>query len=101
MSSLHAAGLTHGDVHAKNIWWDGKEAVLLDFEPSLLQLIGERPCLMGTAPRIHKLDRQQLRLSVLTDQLAFVMWAYKLDLKKATALLESRKNWQELSHLNF
>lgn len=101
LASLHGKGLTHGDVNAKNIWWDGKEAVLLDMEPSLLQLNGDRPCLMGTAPMIHPLDRSHHRLSALSDQLGFVMWAYETDLKTASAMAEAGKNWNELSQLNF
>lgn len=64
---MHRAGIVHGDLHPKNLFWDGHRVVIADFEPSLLQLRGYRPSLMATAPFIHPDDASARRLSRLTD----------------------------------
>jgi hypothetical protein len=96
---MNAERLVHGDVHAKNIWCDGDRVILMDLEPSLLQLMGGRPCLMGTYPRIHTVDRRRNQLSALTDKLGFVMWAFDLDLKNATLLVDSDRDWNDLNNI--
>ena len=99
LALMNAERLVHGDVHAKNIWCDGNRAILMDLEPSLLQLMGRRACLMGTYPRIHTVDRRRTQLSALTDKLGFVMWAYDLDLKNAALLVESGRDWNDLNNI--
>ncbi len=69
---MHQAGIVHGDLHAKNLFWDGQRVVIADFEPSLLQLRGWRSSLMGTAPFIHPMDARARRLSRLTDLMCLV-----------------------------
>jgi hypothetical protein len=94
---MHDHYLVHGDVHAKNIWHDGSQAVLLDYEPSLLQLQGERSCLMGTAPRIHPSDRQSMQLSTLTDRMGFVCWATGLSARIGGEVAQDITCWDHLS----
>jgi serine/threonine protein kinase len=83
LQQLHAHGVIHGDVVAKNIHWDGQLVTLIDLEPSLTQLIGQRPCLMGTPPYIHPDDVQQRRLTERTDRLGWLAWSLNCDVHEA------------------
>lgn len=76
---MHQAGIVHGDLHPKNLLWDGSRVVIIDFEPSLRQLKGYRPSLMGTAPFIHPLDVRAGRLSRLTDWMCLIHLARGLN----------------------
>ena len=69
---MHGAGIVHGDLHLKNLFWDGHNVVIADFEPSLLQLKGYRPSLMATSPFIHPHDASTRRLSRLTDLMCLI-----------------------------
>ncbi len=75
---MHAAGIVHGDLHPKNLLWDGRRVVIVDFEPSLRQLHGYRPCWMATHPFLHPSDLQAMRLTRLTDLMCLVHLALGL-----------------------
>ena len=86
LKQLHEHGIVHGDIMAKNIFWDGQRAVLIDLEPSLLQRLGQRACLMGTRPFIHPNDLRQNRLSELTDWLGWQAWAKVSGVRRALSI---------------
>jgi len=95
LKQLHEHGIVHGDIMAKNIFWDGQRAVLIDLEPSLIQRMGQRVCLMGTRPYIHPNDLRQNRLSELTDWLGWQAWAKASSVRRALSILEDEK-WSRL-----
>ena len=96
LAFMHRCGLVHGDINAKNIWNDGKKAILLDYEPSLIQLRKGRICMMGTAPRVHPFDRKKMKLTELSDRLGFICWATGLPPKEAVHLTEISMRWGTL-----
>ena len=61
----HSLGLVHGDINWKNIVYDGDKLTLVDWEPSLKQVIMNRPSLMYTSPNIHPED---LKFDTLTER---------------------------------
>lgn len=75
LDDCHAIGLIHGDINAKNIGWDQDRLVVLDWEPSLVQRVGESARLMGTPPAIHPMDIKAFTLSAKSDRMAFWIWA--------------------------
>lgn len=72
VEQMHQTGIIHGDLHRKNLFWDGRNVVIADFEPSLLQLKGYRPSLMATVPFIHPTDARARCLSQLTDRMCLI-----------------------------
>ncbi len=72
---MHQVGIVHGDLHPKNLLWDGCSVVIVDFEPSLRQLQGYRPSLMVTHPFVHPSDARAGRPTRLTDRMCLIHWA--------------------------
>ena len=70
--------VVHGDVTSKNLIFDGSEYMVVDWEPSLLQIRDGCKTLMYTEPYISHADRSAERLSVETDKLGFFYTAHRI-----------------------
>jgi serine/threonine protein kinase len=83
LHAAHTAGLCHADIHPKNVYWDGTQPVLIDWEPSLRQRKGQRSCWMVTPPFRHPLDAREGRLTERTDVWCFVAWSLQMQAAQA------------------
>ena len=79
LDDMHSEDIVHGDLNWKNIAWDGHCLVILDWEPSLRQMVGYRSALMATMPFVHPSDVAGGRLSRLTDLMCLFRLAVNLD----------------------
>ncbi len=64
-------GLIHGDLHFKNLLVNNEEIYIIDWEPSLEQMIGNLNTLMYTGPWIDPEDKENRELTINTDLLCF------------------------------
>jgi serine/threonine protein kinase len=65
-------GFIHGDINRKNILYDAQRGfVIVDYEPSLLQIINGVKKYIVTQPYISKLDIEEKRITVRTDKIGF------------------------------
>ena len=94
---MHSKGLYHGDIHPKNILFDGKKLVLIDFEP-YLQLSDKKGTRQFniTPPWISHDDYKKKKLTFRTDRIGFFHSAYVLINRhrpalKALEMLKKRK----------
>jgi len=78
LDEMHSEDIVHGDLNWKNIAWDGKCLEILDWEPSLRQMVGHRSALMATMPFVHPSDVGVGRLSRLTDLMCLFRLAVNL-----------------------
>jgi serine/threonine protein kinase len=93
---MESCKFVHGDINPKNILCDGKQVVLIDFEPSLIQLIGRVRVQKYTVPYIHPIDFLKKNLSVLSDRMCFAYWACGLDLKSAAEISSMGNNCRKI-----
>jgi thiamine kinase-like enzyme len=86
-------GVIHGDIHLKNFMFCEKKQKLLlvDWEPSLIQIIGSQKQLMGTLPYIDDDDQKNQIISIKTDLLCF----YRIFRNKRIPFFR-KKEWKEL-----
>ncbi len=88
--------LVHGDIHRKNIILHEGKLHLIDWEPSLRQILLNKNVLMYTAPWIDPKDKNNKELTVRTDLMCF----HKLISKnKIDYYFYQDKKWDNL--LNF
>ena len=78
LDEMHSEDIIHGDLNWKNIAWDGHCLVILDWEPSLRQMVGHRSTLMATKPFVHPSDVADGHLSRLTDLMCLFRLAVNL-----------------------
>ncbi len=78
MDYFSSVGLIHGDLHLKNLLINNEDIHVIDWEPSLRQIIGNLNTLMYTAPWIDSEDKESRQLSINTDLMCF----YKLKKQK-------------------
>lgn len=72
LDSIYNLGFIHGDLNKKNLHIDqNNNIIILDWEPSLSQIINHRFSLMGTQPFIDSQDVLQKKLTIRTDILCF------------------------------
>jgi hypothetical protein len=90
----HQHGLVHGDLHPKNIRTDGTKVVILDWEPSVQQIVHGMARLKGTFPYIHPEDLDRRDLSRKTDYLCLVRMWTGLPFQGCLSILEQ---WQATS----
>ena len=90
----HQHGLVHGDLHPKNIMTDGMKVVILDWEPSVQQIVHGMARLKGSFPYIHPEDLDRRDLSRKTDHLCLVRMWTGLNYKDCLLTLE---RWQASS----
>lgn len=64
-------GLVHGDIHKKNIVTFDEKVFLIDWEPSLYQIIRNQNSLMVTQPWIDFEDKIKKEITFRTDLLCF------------------------------
>ncbi len=64
--------LVHGDLHKKNLISDGNNIFVIDWEPSLRQIILNKNTLMFTAPWIDPIDLKNKELTHNTDLMCFL-----------------------------
>lgn len=75
---FYELGLIHGDLHFKNLIVSNNEVHIIDWEPSLKQLMGNMNTLMYTAPWIDPEDKKNRILTLKTDLMCF----YKIKTNK-------------------
>lgn len=89
---IHNNKLVHGDINKKNLFIDqNNNIILLDWEPSLTQIINNKFSLMGTPPWIDLQDLTQKKLTIKTDLLCF----YKVISNSSSDFFKSIK-WFDL-----
>ncbi len=71
MDQSYQMGLVHGDLHLKNLLVDQDNIEIIDWEPSLNQILGNLNTLMYTAPWIEPEDKTNRELSKNTDLMCF------------------------------
>ncbi len=71
MDYFSSIGLIHGDLHLKNLLVNNDDIHIIDWEPSLRQMIGNLNTLMYTAPWIDPEDKESRELSINTDLMCF------------------------------
>ncbi len=71
MDYFSSLGLTHGDLHFKNLLVHKEEVYIIDWEPSLEQMIGNLNTLMYTGPWIDQEDKKTRELTINTDLMCF------------------------------
>ncbi len=78
LEELAATGFVHGDIHARNVVFDGVKMVLVDLEPSFRQLRFGRKVVLSAVPRVSSSDRARRQLTVESDKIGFYLTARKL-----------------------
>lgn len=68
--------IVHGDIHRKNVLFDGVRLLLVDWEPALHQHRNGRACWMYTEPFRSLSDHQNRTLTHETDRLGFLFYAF-------------------------
>lgn len=77
LGRLALTGFVHGDIHARNLIFDGERLLLIDLEPSFRQIRHGKRVLMISVPR-STADRASRHPSVETDKIGFYLAAMKL-----------------------
>ncbi len=72
IDTAHTHALYHGDLHPKNILSNGERVVVVDWEPSSMQVVNAVATLKCTYPFVHPQDRREGRFSKLTDYLCLI-----------------------------
>jgi len=69
--------IPHGDIVKKNVFWDGSNFILVDWEP-LLEY-GAEPAILfkSTKPYISRLDIKNSKITSNTDKIAFFYFCRK------------------------
>jgi len=72
IDTAHAHALYHGDLHPKNILYNEERVVVVDWEPSSMQVVNALATLKYTYPFAHPQDRREGRFTQLTDYLCLI-----------------------------
>ena len=75
---MHQLGLVHGDIHPKNILFNGQTFILIDFEPYLQITEKGMSFYNVTPPWISHYDYTRKQLSFRTDRIGFFHTAYSM-----------------------
>jgi hypothetical protein len=67
----------HGDINSSNVIYDGDKLMLVDLEPSFLQLKHGKKVLKCSAPKRSQNDITNKTISIETDKLGFFLFCYK------------------------
>lgn len=91
----HEQGLFHGDLHPKNIMTNGKDVVIIDWEPCSQQIIHGLARMKGTYPYIHPIDLDSRTFTALTDYLCLVRLWTNQRLDTCLSVLDQWKMFEE------
>lgn len=92
LNFAHSVGLVHGSLCLETVWIVGKDPVITDWEPDLLQMVKHRPTLMCRPPAIHPKDFLEKRLTKRTDWLCFTTLLTGLNRSVALAMVDEEIN---------
>ncbi len=73
IDAAHGMGLVHGDIRPKNLLTTSAGCHLIDWEPSLFQLLNGRLAAMVTPPALHPEDARARNVTHLTDLYGFAL----------------------------
>jgi hypothetical protein len=88
--------IPHGDILKRNVIWDGKNFVLIDWEPLLEYVVPPNIFFKSTKPYISSADLEKSKVTINTDKIAFFYFCRKIihgwfpTDKKELAMLEKK-----------
>lgn len=93
--------LVHGDLHPKNVYHHDDRVVIYDWEPSLVQIVDQRPCTITTKPFEHPADRATNRTTTKTDMLCYIAILSGWNARRAEQFLETFLLSHETTRVDF
>jgi hypothetical protein len=97
--------IPHGDIVKRNVLWDGKKFILIDWEPLLEYGISPNIFFKTTKPYISSTDLKMSKITADTDKIAFFYFCRKIihgwfpTNKKELAMLEKRITTKDFDQL--
>ncbi len=82
LDNIHSKNLFHGDIHNRNIIVENDIPYLVDWEPCMVQNINSKRIIKSHSRGIAKKDRNNKKISALTDKKGFLNLLSNLNSEK-------------------